>query len=392
MLTCAKQRKSSLEDIPPQVAIRNYLEKYGFNGQLLKEDLDSKTKVSVVIPVYNEAGVITRCLQALNEQFYNAFEVVVVDNGSTDETLKEIENFSRQASYPLYVIEEHTPGVAAARKRGMDEVLSRLLKRGREFHHVLVVTDADVIPPKEWLEKIIVGLGCHRHGGLAGTHKASEEVEEKIHKATGIRNYFNIIPSLIEFIEKRGVGEIKMSGPNSAFTAVSYALGGGIKQEFSSDGKPKLSEVNNLGNRIRQCGYEIIPMWCQVVKNRRRELFEIINNCEDSYFPKSFSSSGRFNVIRENEVELLSFACNNVSKETWEYYRYKMIYKVLWNFVLQPFALGKKTEEQVREILTVKEIDTLLSSYSPLTNFPNNQYTHEFFRDLLSRLERVLQL
>lgn len=380
-----------LEEIPPYDIIKDYLDKYSLDGPRIKDVLDPETKVSVVIPAYNETGIITRCLQALNEQSYRAFEVIFVDNGSTDGTVREIEGFKGQANYPLYVIEEPVAGVSIARKRGMDEVLRRLLERNGEFHHVLAVTDADVIPSKEWIERIIMGFSCPQIGGLAGTHEASKEVEEKIYEATGIKNYFNIIPSLIEFIEKRRIGRIKMSGPNSAFTATAYALGEGIKQEVASDGKPKLNEVNDLGNRIRQCGYKVVPMWCRVVKDRRRELFEIINSCEDSYFPRGFSSNGRFNVIRENETELLDFACSNVPKETWEDYRHKMIYKVLRNFLFQLLVSGQITGEQIREIFTLEEIDVFLSIYSS-DHFPNDQYTGGFFRDFLSRLEEVLQL
>lgn len=177
-----------------------------------------------------------------------------------------------------------------------------------------MVTDADVIPPKDWLERIMKGFSHFQTGGLAGTHEASKKVEEKIYKTTGIKNYFNIIPSLIEFLEKKEIGKIKMSGPNSAFSALAYALGEGIKPEFENNRKPKLNEVNNLGNRVRLRGFTIAPMKCRVIKNRRRELFEIINNGKDSYFPEGFLPNGRFNVIRENETKLLKAACENVPK------------------------------------------------------------------------------
>ncbi|GIW62277.1 MAG: hypothetical protein KatS3mg090_0103 [Patescibacteria group bacterium] len=292
----------------------------------------------------------------------------------------------------MYLIEESVPGVSTARKTGMDNVLQRLFERNVEFHHILAVTDADTIPPKEWLEKIANGFSRPQIGCLAGTHEASKEIEEKIERATGIKHYFNIIPSLIEFFEKNRIVLIKMSGPNSAFTAVAYAHGKGIKQEYDPSGRIKLSEVNNLGNRIRQCGYKIAPMQCKVIKNRRRELFEIINNCKNSYFPEGFSTNGRFNVIREDESELLDFACSNIPKETWEYYRHKMIYKVLNNFIFQPLILGDITNEKIREFFTSEEINFFLSICSSPLNFLNNQNTGKFFKNFLSHLEETLEL
>lgn len=182
-----------------------------------------------------------------------------------------------------------------------------------------------------------------------------------------------------------------MSGPNSAFTATSYALGEGIKQELDFNGKPKLSETNNLGNRIKRYGYEIIPMRCRVIKDRWRELFEIINNCEDSYFPEGFSENGRFNTIRMDETWLLDLACRSVPKETWEYYRYKMIYKVLRNFIFRPLAMGKMEYKEIQEIFTPEEINSFLSPYSSPLDFSSNQYyDFEVFKDFLSRIEVML--
>ncbi len=390
MQTSRERGISSLERISPESVIEEYLTENSLNDQLIKDRLDPETRVSVVIPTYNETGVITRCLQALNEQSYRAFEVIVVDNGSIDGTVREINDFREQANYPLYVVEESTPGVAVARKKGMDEVLRRVLeRRNGEYHHILVVTDADTIPPKEWLEKITRGFNHHLIGGLAGTHEASKEIEEKIYETMGIRNYFNIIPSLIELFEERGIGRIKMSGPNSAFTATSYALGGGIKHEIDSNGNPKLNETNNLGDRIRQCGYRLVPLGCRVIKNRRRELYEILTNCKDSYFPEGFSSSGRFNVIRKDELELLNVACRNVPKETWENYRHKMIYKVIINFIIRPLTLGEIKRSDTQEIFTPEEIQFFLSNHSFL---PNDQYLPKVIGNFLFRLETMLSL
>ncbi|GIW62278.1 MAG: hypothetical protein KatS3mg090_0104 [Patescibacteria group bacterium] len=101
MLQQAKHKISSLKNNPPKIVIKDYLEKYNCNYQLTNYPLDPKTKVSVVIPAYNEAKIITRCLRAFNEQSYRAFELVVVDNGSTDETIREIENFKKTSQLSL---------------------------------------------------------------------------------------------------------------------------------------------------------------------------------------------------------------------------------------------------------------------------------------------------
>lgn len=43
-------------------------------------------KISIIIPVFNENGVIAECTNSLMKQDYGDFEIIVVDDGSTDNT------------------------------------------------------------------------------------------------------------------------------------------------------------------------------------------------------------------------------------------------------------------------------------------------------------------
>lgn len=51
---------------------------------------------SVIIPVYNSEKFIRRCINSILEQTYQEFEVIVIDDGSTDSTSKILENFSEK--------------------------------------------------------------------------------------------------------------------------------------------------------------------------------------------------------------------------------------------------------------------------------------------------------
>ena len=48
---------------------------------------------SVIIPVYNKVDFIERCLSTVFNQSYKNFEVIVVDDGSTDDSLVKIQSF-----------------------------------------------------------------------------------------------------------------------------------------------------------------------------------------------------------------------------------------------------------------------------------------------------------
>lgn len=73
---------------------------------------------SVVIPVYNKGFVIERTLKSVLLQNYENYEIIVVNDGSTDNTLEVI---NRNKSNKLYVYSQENSGVSVARNKGVKE-------------------------------------------------------------------------------------------------------------------------------------------------------------------------------------------------------------------------------------------------------------------------------
>lgn len=76
-----------------------------------------KYKVSVIIPVYNSQNYIEECLQSIVMQTLNSIEIVIVNDGSTDGSLKIIEKFERKYNN-IKVITQENLGVVKARITG----------------------------------------------------------------------------------------------------------------------------------------------------------------------------------------------------------------------------------------------------------------------------------
>lgn len=102
--------------------------------------MSSTPFISVVIPVFNDSIRLNSCLSELANQSYpkDCFEVVVVDNGSTDDVASAVASFS----FARLVVEAR-PSQFAARNTGIENA------RGE----VIALTDADCLPAREWLER-----------------------------------------------------------------------------------------------------------------------------------------------------------------------------------------------------------------------------------------------
>ena len=110
----------------------------------------SEPKISVIIPVRNEANKIEKCLEAVFAQSCWPYEVFVVDGHSSDGTIERVEKFPVKILYEDY----HTRGGAC--QVGVEHA---------EGEYV-VFTDADCIPDKDWLAKLtgefsdgVIGVG-----------------------------------------------------------------------------------------------------------------------------------------------------------------------------------------------------------------------------------------
>jgi glycosyltransferase involved in cell wall biosynthesis len=120
-----------------------------------------KPVVSVVIPTYNRASTLALCLAALARQTCDpeSFEVIVVDDGSRDDTIELLQDQARNAPYELRWRQQEHAGPAAARNLGIRESQADLV----------AFTDDDCIADADWLEAMMESIPDDpRCAGLGG--------------------------------------------------------------------------------------------------------------------------------------------------------------------------------------------------------------------------------
>ena len=72
--------------------------------------------VSVVIPVLNGQDYIVQCIDSVLEQSYPNYEIIVIDDGSTDDTARLVKQFQQEINY----VYQPNQGTACARNRGIE--------------------------------------------------------------------------------------------------------------------------------------------------------------------------------------------------------------------------------------------------------------------------------
>ncbi len=119
-------------------------------------------KVSVIIVNHNGERLIARCMRSLERQTYRDFEIIVVDNASTDSSLIEIKNFMRHSSIGFSIIlipfKENT-GFTGGNVIG--------LKHARGKYIALLNNDAEAEPG--WLKELVMAMDTHSDVGICAS-------------------------------------------------------------------------------------------------------------------------------------------------------------------------------------------------------------------------------
>ena len=137
-------------------------------------------KVSVIMPVYNVQDEVGGMLQSITEQTFTDFEVIVIDDGSTDNTHKEVEKYAG-TDKRFEVIYQRNNGVSAARNRGLKKA---------EGDYVVFFDGDDYVPPNA-LESMYNAVSCGSDmavgimevidDGISSVNKASKNLSMKVH-------------------------------------------------------------------------------------------------------------------------------------------------------------------------------------------------------------------
>lgn len=112
--------------------------------------------ISIIIPIYNGSKTIGNCLESICRQDYQDFEIIIVNDGSTDNTAQDLTVAQKKWPEKIKIIHQTNQGAPAARNRGFQECKNKNIK-----NKFLLFCDADVLMEKEMLKKMIKAMKAH---------------------------------------------------------------------------------------------------------------------------------------------------------------------------------------------------------------------------------------
>jgi glycosyltransferase involved in cell wall biosynthesis len=125
---------------------------------MTKETPRQNPKVSVIIPTYNRAHLVSRAIHSVLNQTYQRFEIIVVDDGSTDKSEEAIRSFKDSRIRHISHIENK--GGAAARNTGI---------KAAKGHYIAFLDSDDEWFPSKIEKQLEVLRKADRKFGAVGT-------------------------------------------------------------------------------------------------------------------------------------------------------------------------------------------------------------------------------
>lgn len=197
-------------------------------------------KISVIIPALNEEKFIGECLRSISEQSYKDFDIILIDGGSTDNTVKIAEEYTDR------IINAHTTAPGPSRNLGVRNSNAE----------IVAFTDADTVVPRNWLEIIAWEFSDPRVVAIGGVLKPlNPRLLDKIMYKINSDLWYRF-SAIFEFYQ--------LGTPNCAYRREIFLKTGGFNEQMS------MLEDTELSLRIRKYGRVIIDKNLYVYNSTRR--------------------------------------------------------------------------------------------------------------------------
>jgi len=244
-------------DRQPKKAFQTLREKLGHENSILPHRALAKTpSVSVIVCSYNGAKTLAACLDSLGRLNYPNYEVILVDDGSTDDTAYVAAQFPS-----VRYIHQSNHGLSHARNTGAAAATGE----------VLAYTDSDCMADVDWLYYLIGTLTSGDYAGVGGpniTPPAENWIQACVGAAPGGPSHVLLTDTVAEHIP----------GCNMAFYKWAFENIGGFDPEYR-----KAGDDVDFCWRLQQAGDVIAFSPTAMVWHHRRFTLRAFFKQQDGY-------------------------------------------------------------------------------------------------------------
>lgn len=189
--------------------------------------------VTIIVPVYNGEKFLPQCLDAISASEYSAFEIIVVDDCSTDRSAE----ISREMGATV-ISTEHQSGPAAARN----------LAAKKASGGILLFVDADVVVRPETIGKVVKDFENQPEiSALFGSYDDAPYEKNFLSQYRNLQHHF-------VHQNSRSEASTFWAGLGAVRRMAFLAIGGFDCEKFSI---PSIEDIE-LGVRLRGAGYKIL--------------------------------------------------------------------------------------------------------------------------------------
>ena len=202
----------------------------GLTGVDMNRDIQDQADISVILPVFNGAAHIQACIDSLLNQTIMPCEIIVVDNGSTDDTVALAGRYEG-----VSLLAEKTPGAGVARNKGAK------IAGGS----ILAFIDVDCRAGRDWIQEAWRIMRDRKavHGLLGVAHGVNENLW-----AVFFQNSYD---DFIKEIQGEDGRLLKVDTKNFFIRREVFKKTGGFDTAIGN------SEDVDLGIRLHMAGYRI---------------------------------------------------------------------------------------------------------------------------------------
>ena len=260
---------------------------FAYNLKRKRKKLKNPPSISIVVPAYNEAKTIRSCIQSLQNLNYPNYDLIVIDDGSTDNTFEEASQCKG-----VKIIKQENQGKPSALNNGIRSSTGE----------IIVTVDADTTIDKDALEAIAERfVSNEKLGAVAGNVKVHPE--PKIMNTVQSAEYALGINLVRKGQSVLGCVMI-VPGPIAALKREAVEKVGNFSDDTFAEDFDITVKILKSGYRVeyeeRSLAYTDAPKNTEdLIKQRRRwyrGMMQVLDKHKDMYMNPKYGISGVFGI------------------------------------------------------------------------------------------------